>query len=230
MRLKTTRKILKSFLTYPQVKFTYPMTGITNNEKSLIVFIDMEKLGEEKFEDFAISKTDTLLNIIDTIEKSGDVEIDLNNETDIIIKNNKITQKIRKSPLNLFQDVNSKSIDVVRQTADKIIDCEVKGSELRDIIGISRMLGNDTMILKDNKIITGKSFNKTLENENEYILDNGTFEDDIRLSLEYISKLPILDYRIEGFKIEKEGMVVKLVFLTPLEIDGVLVVISEMIV
>jgi len=230
MRLQTTRKIVKSFLTYPQVKFTYPITGITNNEKSLIVFIDMEKLGEEEFKDFAVSKTDMLLSIIDKIENiegNDNVEINLDDDMDIVITSDKLNQKIRKSPINLFQNVNHKSVDLVKEQADKVIETKITKEELSSILDIAKTVQNDTLILKDNKVITGKLFNKTLENDNEFTLDNGTFESEIKLDINHFYKLPKIDYKIEVYELNKDGQNIRLAFLTPKDIDGVLVIISE---
>ena len=90
-----TRENLKSFLVNPQVKFEYPVTAIGTPTKSTIILIDLEKLDENAANNekpFGIIKTDVLLNVINSIP---DCEIS-HTDSDIIIKNDNVEQKIRK--------------------------------------------------------------------------------------------------------------------------------------
>jgi len=223
MKTARTRTLMKMFLFNPQVKFEYPITAISNQTKSLIAFIDLSKTGEEAedFENpFGIIKTDVLLNVIDNIDEP-EIEID---ETDIIISNDKIKQKIRKSPANIFIDVNKDSLGLVENTFDLIGEVQISEEEFKDILKRAKILGHDTMVIEKDKIITGKENGNELEDESEIKIEND-MNDKIVLNLNEVLKLPMIDYK---FKFFTNGDI-KLGIIYPIDFPEVKIVISEKI-
>jgi len=221
MKNEITRKILKSFLVNPQVKFEYPITAVATPTKSIIVLINLEQLGEseEDFkEPFGIIKTDVLLNVIDNIK---DAEIEMT-ESDIIIKNDRVKQKIRKSPPNIFMEIKKESIKVVEETFNVINELIVTDELLKDILTRAKLLGHDTFIIKENKIVTGRENGTELEDESETIIETEK-DGEIKLNINDLIKLPIIDYKV---KVYTNGDI-KLVVLYPLDHDEVKVVVSE---
>jgi hypothetical protein len=202
------------------------MTSILNAERSLIAFIDMEKLGEKSFSDFGIAKTDTLLSVVDAIPDSC---ITLENEKDpenITIENSKTTQKIRKSSPNLFQEAKPETISMIRGSFDTVIDIELKKEDLKDLVQISRMLSLDTLVLKDNKMISGRASGNDMEDESITSIE-GTFDSDngsFKLDLTNLAKLPQMDYKLTVYHRQDDN--IKVAFLEP-DTNGVLVIISE---
>jgi len=226
MTSKNTRTVIKSFLFNPAVKFQYPMTSILNAERSLIAFIDMEKLGEEQFSDFGIAKTDTLLSVIDAItESTVTIENDKDPEN-ITIKNSKTTQKIRKSSPDLFQEAKAETISMIRGSFDTVIEIDLMKEDLKDLVQISRMLSLDTLVLKDNKMVSGRASGNDMEDENiteiegKFDSDNGSF----KLDLTNLAKLPQMDYKLTVYHRADDN--IKVAFLEP-DTTGVLVVVSE---
>jgi len=218
MKNKKTREILKAFLINPQVKFTYPITTIMNIEKSVIAFIDMEALGEDEFKEYGIAKTDTLLALIDAIPNS-EVEI---GETDIVIKNEKTTQKFRKSPADLFLEAKTGVLKTIEESFDKTIELELDEKTLADTLKIAKLLGLDTLVLKDNKIITGRAVGDDLEDENVTEIE-GSFNGEIKLNVNDIAKLPLMTYNIRVFTNGEHTVS----FWESDKVAGVKVVISE---
>ena len=212
-----TRMVLKGFLFNPQVKFEYPLTAISTSNKSIIAFIDMEELGEEEFEEFGIIKTDTLLNIIDTIEEP---EIEMT-DSDIVIKNERVTQKIRKAPTSIFMNINKGSLKMVEENFEKLNEITIDNVALQDILKRARILGHDTFIIDSNKIITGIQNGSELEDETITQFEtNG--EKEIKLNISDLLKLPKDDYEMIAYT----NGDVKLMVVKP-SIPGVKVVISE---
>jgi len=218
MKNKKTREILKAFLINPQVKFTYPITTIMNIEKSVIAFIDMEALGEDEFKEYGIAKTDTLLALIDAIPNS---EVDIG-ETDIVIKNDKTTQKFRKSPADLFLEAKTAVLKTIEESFDKTIELELDEKTLADTLKIAKLLSLDTLVLKDNKIITGRAVGDDLEDENVTEIE-GNFNGKIKLNVNDIAKLPLMTYHIRVFTNGEHTVS----FWESDKVSGVKVVISE---
>jgi hypothetical protein len=221
MRNEKTRKILGGFLINPQVKFEYPVTAIATPTKSMIVLVDMEQLGENS-EDFnppfGIIKTDILLSVIDSIQ---DAEIEMT-DSDIIIKNDTVKQKIRKSPANIFMEIKKESAKLVEDTFDVINEVDLSEEILGDILKRAKLLGHDTFVIKEGKIITGRENGNELEDESETIVStNGNGE--IKLNIIDILKIPVLDYKA---KVYSNGDI-SLVILYPMDYPEVKVILSE---
>ena len=220
MFTERTRKILQGFLINPQVKFEYPITAISTPTKSMIVFINMKETGEkeEDFkEKFGIIKTDVLLSLLNNIT---DAEV-ISDNSNIIIKNDKIKQKIRKSPPNIFMDIRKESIDLVENTFKVINEFELSKDIFKNILSRAKLLGHDVLVIKENKIITGRENGKELEDESETLIETSN-KGEIKLNIIDILKLPIIDYKFKIYKGE-----VKLVIAYPKDFEEVKVVISE---
>jgi len=221
MRNDRTRKILKAFLVNPQVKFEYPVTAISTPTKSLIALINMEQLDEEEKDynpSFGIIKTDVLLNILDSIE-GADIEM---TNTDIVIKNDKVKQKIRKSPANIFMEIKKESVNLVENTFDVINELTLDEETLEDILRRAKLLGHDTLIIQENKIITGRKNGNELEDESETFVQT---EKDGKIILNIIDvlKLPLIDYKVKVFT-NKD---ISLVIMYPMDYPEVKVILSE---
>jgi len=217
------RETIRKFLVNPSVKFEYPVTAIATPTKSIIVLIDLEKLGEkeENYEkSFGIFKTDVLLNVISSIE---DAEIEIN-ESDIVIKNDIVTQKIRKSPKDIFMNIKKNSINVVENSFDNINELLLTEELLKDILKRAKILGHTVLKIEDNKIITGRENGTELEDETITKIETEK-DGKIVLNISDILKLPVIDYKV---KIYTNGEI-KLAVLYPLDYNEVKVVVSEKI-
>ena len=221
MKQTKTREIFKNFLINPQVKFEYPVTAIATPTKSMIVLVDLQKSGEleEDFkEPFGIIKTDVLLNVIDLF---NDPEIDLTG-SDIVIKSEKSKQKIRKSPASIFMNVNKEAIKIVESDFEKINELAIDSSTLKDILSRAKLLGHDTLIIKEGKIVTGRENGTELEDESETIIETQG-KGELKLNIIDLLKLPVLDYNIKIYT----GNDIILAVMYPLDYPEVRIVVSE---
>jgi len=223
MITEKSREVIKKFLVNPSVKFEFPVTAIATPTKSIIALINLAELGENEEnykESFGIFKTDVLLNIINSIE---DAEIEIT-ESDIVIKNDIVTQKIRKSPANIFMNIKKDSINVVENSFDNINELLLTEELLKDILKRAKILGHTILKIEDNKIITGRENGTELEDETITKVEtekNG----EIVLNISDILKLPVIDYKV---KIYTNGEI-KLAVFYPLDYNEVKVVVSEKI-
>ena len=195
--LNRTREIISKFLFNTQVKFEYPITAISTPTKSLIAFIDLEKIGEnaENFKNpFGIIKTDVLLRIIDKIPNS-DVKFE---ETDIVISNDRITQKIRKSPANIFLNVKKEAIDMIETSFHCNNEIDLSSEDLKDILDRAKLLGHDTLIIKKDLIITGRENGTELEDEAQTKIETKS-DGEVKLSIANLNAVPTIDYKIKIF-------------------------------
>jgi len=218
-----TREILKSFLVNPQVKFEYPVTAIGTPTKSTIILIDLEKLDEDAAnyeKPFGIIKTDVLLNVIDSIP---DCEIS-HTDSDIIIKNDNVEQKIRKSPASIFMEIKKEAIKQVEEGFDVINSLQLSSEILKDILGRAKLLGHDTFIIKQNEIITGRENGNELEDESKTKISTEK-DGEIKLNINDLLKLPTIDYNC---KVYTNGDI-KLIVLYPIDYPEVKVILTEKI-
>jgi len=218
MRKETTRKIMKSFMINPMARLDYPITSLVSPNKSIIAFIDMEKLGEEPFDSFGTSRLDILLNIADTI-KGSTLEF---TDTDIIVKNDRVKQKVRKSSEDLFEQAKYEVLEHIETNMDKIADIDLDSQTLKEITTSAKMLGLDTMIVKEGKIITAKDFNGDLEDENEIKIE-GEVKQETSFNVEDFFKIPNGNYSL---KIYTNGDV-STAIITPEKIQQVKIVIAQ---
>jgi len=229
MRNKETRQLMKAFLVNPKVKMQYPITGITSQFDSVIVFINLEKLGEDTFEPFGIRQMDTVLNVIDVYNEPN-VELTPSN---IIITTDKDKQEIRTASQEMTNLIKSpkyealKTIETNTTMFEKIMEVEISKSDLSSKLKVQRLLGLEILKIEADGDATLSVCNmngQVTDNEAKSEINgsgNGTFI----LNVEDIGLIPIMDYNVKVYKNTQNGAQISIWRLP--EHDAIEIIITE---
>jgi len=232
MKLQKTRQVLKSFLVNTKVKMNYPITSIANPWDSVIVFIHMDRLGEDEFESFGVRKMDTLLATVD-IYNEPNIELKPDN---IVISTDRDRQEIRTaSPeLNaLIKEPKYAALQGIEGNAGaftKTFDTDITKDELQQKSKIQRLHGLESYVLEVEKgklNFTVCNLNgKVKENPATTHLDDTEDEDKmVVFSVDDVSMLPAMDYNVKVYKNNANGSQISI--WRPTELPEVEVVITE---
>jgi hypothetical protein len=230
MKLESTRSVLKSFLVNPKIKMNYPITSIVSPWDSVIVFIHMDKLGEEEFNSFGVRKMDTLLSAIDVYEDPV-ITFEGNN---IVLTTSSDKQEIRTSTpeLNaLIKEPKYEALKAIENSPadyNKIFDVVIDKEDLIKKSKIQKLFGLEVYRIKgenDNCQISVCNLNGSVgENEATSNID-GTGDGEIVFSVEDISMLPILDYKVSVYERTANGS--KISIWRPVDIPEVEVIVTQ---
>lgn len=98
---KQTQKILSDLSTISTTAIiSHPITGIQDIDRSIVAFINLEELGEEKFEQFGLMNISEFLNVISLVD-NADITMDNKIAT---IKNNATTTKYYTTDISIIED------------------------------------------------------------------------------------------------------------------------------
>lgn len=180
----------------------WPVTNFNPTDKSVIAFIDLEKLGEPSFEQFGIYRISEFLQLLDYYD---DASVSLDNNV-ITIKSDSTVQRYITTNEN-----NLSSFSVSPAILDKISEAplacsiHVSKEEMDRIKKISNLLSLHELGIKsvNGEIIftiqadSNKS-NIQAQNDNKTIMEGTSNEDfAIAMKIESIQKLPNCDYNVE---------------------------------
>jgi len=164
----------------------WPVTNFNPTDKSVIAFIDLEKLGEPSFEQFGIYRISEFLQLLDYYD---DASVSLDNNV-ITIKSDSTVQRYITTNEN-----NLSSFSVSPAILDKISEAplacsiHVSKEEMDRIKKISNLLSLHELGIK--------SVNQA-QNDNKTIMEGTSNEDfAIAMKIESIQKLPNCDYNVE---------------------------------
>jgi hypothetical protein len=104
----------------------------------------------------------------------------------------------------------------------KINELAIDSSTLKDILSRAKLLGHDTLIIKEGKIVTGRENGTELEDESETIIETQG-KGELKLNIIDLLKLPVLDYNIKIYT----GNDIVLAVMYPLDYPEVKIVVSE---
>ena len=180
----------------------WPVTNFNPTDKSIIAFLDLEKLGEPQFEQFGIYRISEFLQLLDYYD---DASVGLDGNV-ITIKSASTVQRYITTNEN-----NLTAFDVSSAILDKIAGAPLVGTiqlskdELDRTKKISNLLNLPELgITSDGSEIeftiqanTGQS-NIQAQNDNRTVMEGQPTESfDLTLKVESIQKLPACDYTIE---------------------------------
>jgi len=210
MKKKSTREIIKSFLVNTKVKVNYPITSIVSPWDSVIVFIHLDKLGEEPFEGFGVRQMDTLLSAIDVYD---DPQIEIK-QPNIIISTDHDRQEIRTSSPELNKLIKEPkydalvSIETNKEVFELVLDINVPKDEMIKKTKIQRLFALEVYALEADEngaSISVCNLNSGIgENEAKSKLE-GSGNGKIIFNVDDISMLPQEDYNVKVYKNKQAG-------------------------
>lgn len=190
----------------------YPITGINQVDKSIIAFLDLEKLEEEEFETFGIYKMGEFLSLLDIY---SDAEISLSDDV-VTIQNTSTTQRYVTTHLGNLEafDIPSTILDNIGK-APKVAEITLLKHELENIKKISNLLKLSDLTIETEEDELYTIVNDASQpgmNDNKTKVGAASINEDFKLVIDInqIQKLPSIDYDIEIAKNPTTGSYITL--------------------
>ena len=173
----------------------YPKTVLTTDH-SILASIDLEELGEEKFEKFGIYNLSQFLSLVDYFGENVFLEKDGEN---VVINNGKLKQIYETTSINLLEKFSVKPdiFDKVK-SVDSVVEFDLTREDLKHIKKISNILGHNDLIVDTSEnqlVITTLDANDNFQNPNYHEKDIDSREESkFVFDILNINKIPDGDY------------------------------------
>jgi hypothetical protein len=201
----------------PSAIFTYPITGIRDANKTIIAFIELDKLGDEEFEEFGVIK---VREFMDLLSIAGDAETSITNGI-INIQSKDLKCRYLTTDIDVLESsfrVKPSMLQKVEETPAASTFTITK-EELDKIKRVSALLSLENFVVssKDNKVtvnVGNSSINaKSESNEFQMTFGNGIVNDEcnVLLSIANVRKLPAGDYDVKIAKSPNGSVVIRFI-------------------
>jgi len=173
----------------------YPKTVLTTDH-SILASIDLDELGEEKFEKFGIYNLSQFLSLVDYFGENVFLEKDGEN---VVINNGKLKQIYETTSINLLEKFSVKPdiFDKVK-SVDSVVEFDLTREDLKHIKKISNILGHNDLIVDTSEnqlVITTLDANDNFQNPNYHEKDIDSKEESkFVFDILNINKIPDGDY------------------------------------
>jgi len=207
---ENTRKVLKSLTSVSgSAILRYPISTVSQKDKSLIAFVDLEALDEAEFGEFGVSYLSDLLSLIDFYD---DANIEINAGI-IDIKTETSHQRYRTTELDMMKafDVSPKILDNLLAETPQI-RFDISKDELDRYKKIASLVKSEYFVVQDGSITVCKldATNTLLdESTTDHIMDAST-EDRVAFAMTNIDKIPSGSYEVSLIKNPKSGNYISL--------------------
>jgi hypothetical protein len=199
----------------PSVIFTYPITGIRDAAKTIIAFIELDKLGENEFEEFGVIKVKEFMDLLNI---AGEAESSITNGV-INIKSKQLKCKYITTDLSVLErDFRAKDSMLAKvEETPTASSFKITSHELDQIKKVSSLLGLENFVVssKDDEVkvtVGNTSINARSEsNEFSLVLTNGEVieECNVLLSISNVKKLPSGDYDVKIAKSANGNVIIR---------------------
>jgi hypothetical protein len=201
----------------PSVIFTYPITGIRDASKTIIAFVELDKLGEEEFEEFGVIK---VREFMDLLNIAGDADI-TNDDGVLTIKSKDIKCRYVTTDLDVLEDsfrARPTMLAKVEETPSAST-FTITANELDKIKRVSALLSleNFTVISKNDEVLVtvanSSINNKSESNDFQLTFSDSTVVDEcsVLLSVANIRKLPSGNYDVKIAKSPNGNVIIRFV-------------------
>jgi len=189
---------------------TYPRTTIILG-KAIQAFLDVDKLGEEEFEEIGIYDINQLYSVVGVIEKP---EITYNDRF-LEIKSSTTSEKTRygTTQVEIIESSTRGNPDLVDRirTNTEVLSFDITTDELNKFKTMSSLLKNLSDLSIESKgdevTLTVKSVEKSTNSYNKTFKGDVKEEISMLLVMDIIKKLPNSDYKVTVFKSKKGSLV-----------------------
>lgn len=199
----------------PSAIFSYPITGIRDANKTIIAFIELDKLGDSEFEEFGVIK---VREFMDLLAIAGDADTSLENGI-INIKSKDIKCRYLTTDIDVLES-SFRAKPIMLQKVEETPAAStftITSQELDKIKRVSALLSLENFVVssKDNlvNVNVGNSSINTKSESNEFQL---TFSDcivseecNVLLSINNVRKLPAGDYDVKIAKSPNGNVVIR---------------------
>lgn len=180
-----------------RAKVSHPITGVVDDSRTMMVFINTGVLQSEPFTEFGLIKTKEMLDLLTALSNPNLTGINIELDNGVFNLSTKSAHcQYLSTTIELLESssVDSKMLDAVRAVTP-IFDFVLSNPDLEKIKKISGLLNLETLILSNGKIsvssgVMGNNFSLDLE---------GTFvsdEHNVPVQVSCLKKLPAMSYRV----------------------------------
>lgn len=202
----------------PSVIFSYPITGIRDPNKTIIAFIELDKLGDEEFEEFGVLQVRQFMDLLSIAGEDSDISI---TNGIVHIESKDLKCKYLTNDLDTLE-ANFRAKPTMLANVEKTpsaSEFKLTAQELDKIKKVSTLLSLENFIVssRNNKVsinVGNTSINNKSEgNEfqvtiNECVINE---ECDVLLSINNVRKLPQSDYNVKIAKSANGNVIIRFV-------------------
>lgn len=228
---KNTKNVLSALSAInTQAIVTYPVTGIKMGN-NIQAFFDLEKLGEEPFDEFGIFNIPELLSTISVIGDDADIILQ---DGIMNITNDSANIRYKTTQITIIEDECRTRLDMVdRVKSDKnvnVMNFELPATELEKLKKVSGVLKDLTdLSISSTKgetdVVTLTAQGKEKSSNNIAIKFNAIVNEEVELKIVManLSKLPNSSYNVGVYKSQKGSFIT---LFESKDVDGLNIVIS----
>lgn len=185
--------------------FSYPIMGVSDSNKTIMAYLDVQGLGNEDFTEFGIMGVKQYLDLLNIAGKDVDVT---NKEGVLFISSPSIKCKYSTTNIGILESKNCRAPLTLPQNfegATKAIEFYMSAEDMEKIKKVSSLLKfEDVVITSEEGKIVIKVDNETQKSSNDFkiYVDGECLDDDIAvvMSVNNIKKLPQGNYVIRASK------------------------------
>lgn len=223
-----TRKILGDLTAISSTCIvSYPKTGVQDLDRSIVAFIDLEKLGETEFEPFGLMNVSEFLSLVSLID-NADINIENRVAT---VKNSDVESKYYTTAISIIEEAYGTNAAIL-ENIDKAFEAatfDITAAELDKLKKTSGFLKvPDLNISAGEGEVVLNITDTTVKDSNSYkVKVNASVSDaemNIVLDMNNIKKIPSGAYNIKIAKNQKSGSYITK--WTSLDLDCLQIVVS----
>ena len=224
----STRKILGDLSAISSTCIvSYPKTGVQDIDRSIVAFIDLEKLGETQFEPFGLMNVGEFLSLVGLID-NADISIENRVAT---VKNSDVESKYFTTAISIIEEAygtNALILDNI-DNAYEAASFEISQANLDKLKKTSGFLKvSDLNIIAGSDEVVLTITDTTIKDANSYKMkvpaNIGDSEMNVVLDMNNIKKIPSGSYHIKIAKNQKSGSYITK--WTSLDLDCLQIVVS----
>lgn len=190
--------------------FSYPTMGISDSNKTIMAYLDLEGLGNSDFKEFGIMGVKQYLDLLNIAGKDATID---NKDGILNIKSPSIGCKYATTNIGILEAKNCRAPVALPsnfENAIKAIEFEISAEDMDKIKKVSALLKfEDVVITSENGKVVIKVDNENQRSSNDFkIYLEGACEDNdiaVVMSVSNIKKLPQGNYVVRASKNPKNA-------------------------
>lgn len=204
--------------------FTYPVMGVSDSNKTIMAYLNLQDLGNEDFKEFGIMGVKQYMDLLSIAGKDSEIT---NVDSVLHIKSPSISCKYSTTNIGILEAKNCRaplSLPQNFESATKAIEFYISSEDMEKIKKVSSLLKfEDVVITSEGSKIVLKVDNENQKSSNDFkiYLDGEASDSEIGvvLSVSNIKKMPQGNYVVRASKNPKNPLSI-LVRFESQNVDG----------
>lgn len=206
---KQTQKILNDLSTISTTAIiSHPITGIQDIDRSIVAFINLEELGEDKFEDFGLMNINEFLSVVSLVDNA---DISMTNKI-ATIKNSSTTSKYYTTDISIIEEAYGTKVAILDNinNAFEAATFEITAEMLDKLKKTMSVLKLSDLVIKPEDGGLSLTITDTLtsdSNASKTIIMGDCNDEDMSIVIDMnnIKKIPAGSYSVRVAKNPKSG-------------------------